>query len=419
MGGGTSGINPMQTVLSALGNKDESETSLTKSAVSDNINVQITDGNAQQQKTGKTIEETLANLNRDIQNANQKVGKQDLQKVKDQQEMVEVIQSIADNGLKIYTFNEQEKIEKAKLELGAAKEQARQRGVSEKNLEKDTAVIAATTYLNETQKAYEDNYGVSSPFGMGLRAASAALQGLATGDGRAAAVGALSPYLNQLIKEKTGDNTQANLIAHAILGGVEAGVLKQNIAAGATGALVAEAAAPAITNILYGTTDPSKLTDSQKQTITALSQISANLTGALVGGNSQAAAVSGEIGKRAVENNYLSRLAQERRDILRNKVEKGTATQAEKQELVQLERDDQTSDYLADKARNNPQNMTDLENQRHQNYVERFAIESLVGGENREDVQRSLNDILTGNYYRPYGTAYALDEQYSSSRPSN
>ena len=80
--------------LSALGNMSESERSQTQSAISSNINVQITDSEAQKQKTGKTAEETLQSLNRDVANANQNLEKQDLQVLQERQEATQIVAEI-------------------------------------------------------------------------------------------------------------------------------------------------------------------------------------------------------------------------------------------------------------------------------------------------------------------------------------
>lgn len=84
----------ISAALSALGNKSEHESSTTKSAISSNIQVQITDSEGQQQKTGKSAEETLATLNRDTANANEKVAKQDLTKLQEQQEAAQIVAEI-------------------------------------------------------------------------------------------------------------------------------------------------------------------------------------------------------------------------------------------------------------------------------------------------------------------------------------
>ena len=164
------------------------------------------------------------------------------------------------------------------------------------------------TALRAQAQAIEAEYGLGSNLQMGIRAATAALQGLATGSVNQAAVGAVSPYLNKLIKEQTGDNKEANLIAHAVLGAVEAHITGNNAAAGAVGALTAEAAAPLIMQTLYGTEKPENLTDSQKQNVANLSQIAAGLSGGLVGDSTGSFVAGAEIGKRAVENNFLDQI---------------------------------------------------------------------------------------------------------------
>ena len=84
----------MGAALSALGNTNKNERSQTQAAISSNINVQITDSEAQKQKTGKTAEETLQSLNRDVVNANQKLEKQDLQALQESQEATQIVAEI-------------------------------------------------------------------------------------------------------------------------------------------------------------------------------------------------------------------------------------------------------------------------------------------------------------------------------------
>jgi len=44
-----------------------------------------------------------------------------------------------------------------------------------------------------------------------------ALQGLAGGDMTAALAGGAAPYLAEVVKKATGDNQEANIIAHAVV----------------------------------------------------------------------------------------------------------------------------------------------------------------------------------------------------------
>ncbi|MFA9499550.1 hemagglutinin repeat-containing protein [Mannheimia sp. E30BD] len=275
--------------LSALGNMRESERSHTKAAISDNINLTITDSETQKQKTGKTAEETIASLNRDTANANQAVEKADLSAIQEKQETAQVIGELSQSWTNRLVQPHLEEANKKRQEA--------------EQLEKSDPLKSAQ--LKAEAQAIEAEYGLGSNLQMGIRAATAALQGLATGNANQAAVGLLSPYANKLIKEQTGDNTEANLIAHAVLGAVEAHITGNNAAAGALGAFTAEAAAPYLMQALYNTDKAENLTDGQKQNIANLSQIAAGLAGGVTG-DSTADFISGaEIGKRAVENNYL------------------------------------------------------------------------------------------------------------------
>ena len=279
----------MGAALSALGNMSESERSTTSSAISDNIDLQITDSDKQKALIGKAAEETLQSLNRDVENANGKVEKQDLTKVQERQEMAQVIGELSQSAINYLVEDHLEEADKKRAE-------AERIGKTDP---------AKAEVLRNEAKAIEAEYGMGSHLQMGVRAATAALQGLATGRVESAAVGMASPYLNKLIKKETEGNTEANLIAHAVLGAIEAHVTGNNAVAGAVGALTAEAAAPEIMKVLYNTDEPESLSDSQKQNVANLSQIAAGLAGGLTGDSTASGIVGAEIGKRAVENNLF------------------------------------------------------------------------------------------------------------------
>ncbi|MDG2943753.1 VENN motif pre-toxin domain-containing protein [Exercitatus varius] len=154
-------------------------------------------------------------------------------------------------------------------------------------------------------------YDKGGDYQLAVRAVTGVLQGLATGNQNAAWVNGLSPYANNLIKTYTTDesgqvNTTANLMAHAMLGALEAYATGNHAAAGAAGAITSEVAAKLITEQLY-LTAPDKLTDDQKQVVATLSQVTAGLAGIVTSDSTQSAVSAAEIGKRAVENNLLSR----------------------------------------------------------------------------------------------------------------
>ena len=103
-----------------------------------------------------------------------------------------------------------------------------------------------------------------------------------------------------------------NAIAHAVWGVIEAAAAKGNATAGAIAGASSELAAPLIAKALYGTDDPKQLTEVQKQNIVNLSSLAGAIGAGIANGNGSGTEVltganqGAEIGKRAVENNYLS-----------------------------------------------------------------------------------------------------------------
>ncbi|HDL5744955.1 TPA: hemagglutinin repeat-containing protein, partial [Mannheimia haemolytica] len=292
--GGTSGVNPM-SALSLLGNKNESERSTTKAAIGENIAITLTED--------LNAETTLNHLNRDTQNANQKVTKYDISEVKETQELVKGIGEIAEKAYQIYTHSEREKVTEAKLELGKAQAQ--------KASKEEIGKLEAN--LDRLQKEFDKNYGTGSKTKRAVEAVTAALQGLAAKDVGQAAVGLASPYLNAEIKKYTEGDTQANLIAHALLGAVEAAATGNNVLAGAAAGAGSEAAADFIVKTLYKGKSTQDLTEAEKQNVALLSQLASGLASGLIGDSTQSAAVGADIGKRAVENNYLSNWQEQKR----------------------------------------------------------------------------------------------------------
>lgn len=124
--------------------------------------------------------------------------------------------------------------------------------------------------------------------------------------------GAISPYINTEIKQATEGNEQANLIAHAIWGAVEAYTQGGKAGAGAAAAVTGEVGANIISQSLFGK-EPKNLTEAEKKTVSELSQVAAGLAGGLSasGGNSlstaQAMKTGQGIGKNAVENNAVNK----------------------------------------------------------------------------------------------------------------
>ena len=313
LGAGTGGINPMQAIsstLSLLGNTNESARSTTKSAISGNIQIET------------ETPENLTALSRDTKNANQRVEKQDLQKVQERQEMAKVIGDITNNAISIATYNEREKINKLGLEKFKLEEQEKalkgQAGNEQQLAAIKQQLTSIQAEITKTQGEIDRTYGIGSEKGMAIRAVTAALQAAAQNDTAGSLVALASPYLNQKIHEMTAGDTAkdkaANLMAHALLSAVEFQVTGKDPLTGAVAGVTGEATAEIIARA-YGK-PVSELTANEKENISTLSQLAGGLAAALTakangttteqGGNFLAATSGAETAKRAVENNYLS-----------------------------------------------------------------------------------------------------------------
>ena len=313
MGAGTGGINPMQAIssaLSLLGNTNESARSTTQSAISGNIQIDT------------ETPEKLTALSRDTKNANQRVEKQDLQKVQERQEMAKVIGDISNNAISIATYNEREKINKLGLEKFKLEEQAKALKGQAGNEQQLAAIKQQLTNvqadITKTQGEIDRTYGIGSEKGMAIRAVTAALQAAAQNDTAGSLVALASPYLNKTIHEMTAGDTAkdkaTNLMAHALLSAVEFQVTGKDPLTGAVAGVTGEVTAQILTQAIYNKT-PNQLTANEKENISTLSQLAGGLAAALTakangttteqGGNFLAAASGAGTAKRAVENNFF------------------------------------------------------------------------------------------------------------------
>ncbi|WP_349752732.1 hemagglutinin repeat-containing protein [Stutzerimonas nosocomialis] len=275
----------MANTLLVGANRSESESSTTYSAVSDGAIV-IRNQAEQQQD--------VANLSRDVEHANNALSPI-FDKEKEQRRLRE-IQLIGEIG------NQTMDIIRTHGQIEATKA-AREALAKEGNFSPSAEEIAGS----DAYKKKMGEYGTGSDLQRAAQAVTAALQGLAGGNVAGAIGGAAAPYLAQTIKQVAGENEAARLMAHAVLGAVVAQAQGNSAAAGGLGALTAEVAADLIAKQLYEVTDVSKLTEEQKQTVSALATLAGGLAGA-VGGSGAADAVAGaQGGKNAVENNYLTR----------------------------------------------------------------------------------------------------------------
>jgi filamentous hemagglutinin len=280
-------------------NNSGSADSTTKAAVSDGTIV-IRDQHAQKQD--------VADLSRDVENANPGLG-QIFDKEKEQNRLKEA-QLIGQIGAQVgdiaRTQGQIEATKAGKAELAA-------KGVKEpgENATKEERA-AWNKALTETSgyKTAQQQWGTGSAIQQGIQAATAAVQGLAGGNIAQAVSGAAAPYLAEQIHNMTTTkgpdgkdvvNTQANLMAHAVVGAVTSWAAGNSALAGASGAVMGEY----IAQQMYPGVDRKDLTEEQRQTISALGTLAAGLAGGVVGDSTADAVAGAQAGKNALENNNL------------------------------------------------------------------------------------------------------------------
>ncbi|KGQ63121.1 hypothetical protein IO48_02700, partial [Gallibacterium anatis 4895] len=335
--------------LSALGNINKQDSTTTHSAIGSNINLTTQQGD---------VPTTLA---RDTAQANNKVARNEISDLRTRQEMAQVIGEIANNGIII--------VLKPKVD-----EAERQKAEAEAILKADKTNAEA---LEQKRLANEviKTYGQGGQIQLAVRAVTGVLQGIATGEDSKAVVGGVSPYANYAIKKATTNqitgevDTQANLIAHALLGAIEAYATGNNAAAGAAGAVGGELAAKIITEQLYQKA-PDQLTEAQKQTVSTLSQLASGLAGGLISDNTAGAISSAEIGKRAVENNFLS---EKEIAILDKLAQKKALTPDDVERITSIKMKDKVSDALLTKYQQDPTSLTPQEYQQLMYWVNESA----------------------------------------------
>jgi filamentous hemagglutinin len=186
--------------------------------------------------------------------------------------------------------------DKAELERKGVKEP--EKGASKEAWASYNKALAAT----DSYKAAQQQWGTGSAIQQGLQAATAAIQGLAGGDLKAALAGASAPYLAEIIKQTAPDET-SRVMAHAAVAGVIAAAQGNSALAGAAGAATTAAMGEAIKNALYGNVPVSQLSEEQKQTLVALGTVAAGLAGGLTGNGTAEAVAGAQAGQNELSNN--------------------------------------------------------------------------------------------------------------------
>ncbi len=189
--------------------------------------------------------------------------------------------------------------------------------------------------LRETPEYREvmKGYGTGSTPQMVVQAITGVLGGLNAGNPGQVLAGGLNPAVAQLIKQATGDNREANLMAHAVWGALAAQLGGNNAASGAAGAFSGELAARYIIDNYYGgRTD--NLSEQERQQISMLATIASGIAGGLAGNSTSAAGTGAQAGRNSVENNYLSVSEKTELEIAKQKL-KNSKDPAEREKAQQ------------------------------------------------------------------------------------
>ncbi|MGP2650827.1 cytidine deaminase-like fold-containing protein [Serratia marcescens] len=209
-----------------------------------------------------------------------------------------------------------------------------------------------TTDAAVMQRAYDNamrQYGTGSDLQKAAQAVTGALTALAGNNLAGALASGASPYLATEIKKRVGeDNIAANAMAHAVLGAVTAQLNNQSAAAGGLGAGGGELAARYIAGQLYPGKTAQQLSESEKQQVSALSQLAAGLAGGLATGDTAGAVTGGQAGKNAVENNYLSVEEKTKLELAKQKLQ-NSKDPAEREQAQQTINELREKDIASDK----------------------------------------------------------------------
>ena len=268
----------------------DSDSGTTRSAISAGA-IDIRNGEAQQQD--------VASLSRDVEHANGSISPIfDKEKEQRRLQEVQLIAQIGSQSMDIIRTNGEIKAnEEGRKALEKDGKYPPGEGASADEIKKYNEALV-------NSKAYQDvmrEYGTGSDYQKTAQAVTAALQYLAGGDIGGAVAGASAPYVARLIKDQTGDNDTARIMAQAVLGAIVASAQGNSGVAGAAGAATGELIAAS----LYPNKSAQDLTENERQIVSALSTLAAGMAGGLSTGDSAGVVAAAGAGKTAVENNFL------------------------------------------------------------------------------------------------------------------
>ncbi|WP_256137933.1 hemagglutinin repeat-containing protein [Serratia quinivorans] len=278
------------------------DSSTTQSAVSDGTII-IRDQDKQTQN--------VSDLSRDVEHANQTLSPIfDKEKEQKRLQQAQLIGEIGNQAMDIARTEGAITATKAAKEkmnnvTDADRKAAADKLAKDKPGEVITAEdINAQIYQTAYNQAFsESGYGTGGKVQRAMQAATAAVQGLSGGDLTGALANGAAPYITKVIADSIEDPA-ARVLAHAAVNGALAAAQGNNALVGAGGAATAELIGMIATEA-YGK-PVSELSETEKQTVSALATLAAGLAGGLIGDSSADAIAGAQTGKTVVENNWLS-----------------------------------------------------------------------------------------------------------------
>ncbi|BCQ36936.1 hypothetical protein ERHA54_45470 [Erwinia rhapontici] len=303
-GGSVAGqfVGNMANGLLAGMNGSGSDSSTTKAAVSEGTIV-IRDPATQRQD--------VEGLSRDVEHANQTLSpifdkEKEQRRLKEAQLIGEIGSQAADiartQGQIEATRAANDKMKSVTPEqLQAARKAWSKANPGKEPTDKQINEQAYQTFYDKAFAA--SDFGTGGKVQRAIQAATAAVQGLAGGDLAKAVAGGSAPYIANIIGN-SGLDSAGKVLAHAAVNAALAAAQGNSALVGATGAATAELAGIVAVNA-YGK-PVSELSETEKQTVSALATLAAGLAGGLAGDGTADALAGAQAGKTTVENNSLA-----------------------------------------------------------------------------------------------------------------
>ncbi|WP_421505339.1 VENN motif pre-toxin domain-containing protein [Erwinia rhapontici] len=303
-GGSVAGqfVGNMANGLLAGMNGSGSDSSTTKAAVSEGTII-IRDAATQQQD--------VEGLSRDVEHANQTLSpifdkEKEQRRLKEAQLIGEIGSQAADiartQGQIEATRAANDKMKSVTPEqLQAARKAWSKANPGKEPTDKQINEQAYQTFYDKALAA--SDFGTGGKVQRAIQAATAAVQGLAGGDLAKAVAGGSAPYIANIIGN-SGLDSAGKVLAHAAVNAALAAAQGNSALVGATGAATAELAGIVAVNA-YGK-PVSELSETEKQTVSALATLAAGLAGGLAGDGTADALAGAQAGKTTVENNSLA-----------------------------------------------------------------------------------------------------------------